>query len=45
LTDAEKADLMELRDLEDYPCPDTNIYRYSERITRPTIEDTDFLLE
>ncbi len=45
LTDQQKADLMELRDLDDYPCSDNNIYVYSEKMSRPGIEDTDFLFE
>jgi hypothetical protein len=45
LTDSEKESLMELRDLDNYVCPDANIYRYSERITKPAIENTDFLFE
>ena len=45
LTDAQKADLMELRDLDNYPCSDSDIYVYSEKETRPEIEDTDFLFE
>jgi len=43
LTDAQKEYLMELRDLDNYPCDDNDIYVYSEKETRPDIGDTDFL--
>jgi len=43
LTDAQKEYLMELRDLDNYPCDDNDIYVYSEKETRTDIRDTDFL--
>jgi hypothetical protein len=45
LTTQQKADLMKLRDLDAYPCADTDIYVYSEKAARPTIENTDFLFK
>lgn len=45
LTDAQKQYLMELRDLDDYPCEDGKIYLYSEKIDKPEIQNTDFLFE
>jgi len=45
LTLAQKKYLMELRDLDDYPCLDNNIYLYSEKIDKPSIADTSFLFE
>ncbi len=41
LADTQMADLMELRDLDDYPCSDS--YLYSEKIPLPDVENTDFL--
>ncbi|WP_406657840.1 hypothetical protein V7O62_04580 [Methanolobus sp. ZRKC2] len=43
LTDEQMDELMELRDLEDYPCEEHKIYLYSEKIDRPEIGNTDFL--
>ena len=43
LTDQQLQDLMVLRDLDDFPCSEGDIYVYSERISRPQIEDTNFL--
>ena len=41
LTDEQKAKLMKLRDLDDYPCK--GAFLYSRPIEMPEIEDTDFL--
>jgi hypothetical protein len=43
LTTAQKEKLIEIKNLEGYTCADTNIYLYSEKITKPTIPNTDFL--
>ncbi len=43
LTEEQMEDLMALRDLEDYPCEEDEIYVYSEIIDRPEIENTDLL--
>jgi len=43
LTPSQKEDLMELRDLEDYPCEEGYIYVYSEKVSAPEIESSDFL--
>ncbi len=41
LTSAQQAALMALRDLDDYPC--SGAYLFSERISMPDIEGSDFL--
>ncbi|MCP4156242.1 MAG: hypothetical protein GY757_51490 [bacterium] len=43
LDPAQKNSLMELRDLEDYPC--NGAYLYSEAIAMPEIIDTDFFFQ
>jgi len=43
ITDAQTAELMELRDLDDYPCNEGDSYLYSEKIQIPDVQDTDFL--
>jgi len=50
LTDTQMDDLMELRDLDDYPCSENNIYVYSEKVDKSSInsnylEEPDFLFE
>ncbi len=44
LTNEQKADLIELRDLEDYPCSDNYIYVYSKEVNRSSI-DSSYLAE
>jgi hypothetical protein len=41
LTDAQRDEMVELRDLEDYPC--SGAYLFSESIGMPEIINTDFL--
>ena len=43
LTSAQKTQLMALRNLGNYTCESGKIYLYSEKITQPTIPNTDFL--
>ena len=45
LTAAQKAKMIQIKNLGNYTCPDTNIYLYSEKINKPAIENTDFLFE
>lgn len=45
LTTAQKLTLTQLRGLTDYPCAVTNAYLYSEKITMPTVINTDFLFQ
>ena len=45
LSATQKAKMLELTSIGNYTCPDTNIYLYSEKITKPTIQNTDFLFE
>lgn len=41
LTDSQKDTLMKIRNLDDYPC--NGAYLYSDPISKPTIQNTDFL--
>ena len=41
LTSVQMDTLMKIRNLDDYPC--TGAYAYSDKITMPTIENTDFM--
>ncbi|MCP4647620.1 MAG: hypothetical protein GY852_07780 [bacterium] len=43
VTDEQMQELMDLRDLEDYPCEDGYMYVYSEKISYPELGDSDFL--
>lgn len=43
VTDSQMEDLIALRDLEDYPCPDGYMYVYSEREPYSEPLDSDFL--
>ena len=43
ITTAQQAILLSIRDLANYPCEYGMIYLYSEKITQPTIQNTDFL--
>jgi len=43
LTTEQKAKLIEIRDLGDYPCQEGKAYLYSEKIDMPIIDNTDFL--
>lgn len=45
LNAAQRAKLIEIKNIEGYTCADTNIYLYSEKINKPTIPNTDFLFE
>ncbi|KYC52087.1 MAG: hypothetical protein AMQ22_00991 [Candidatus Methanofastidiosum methylothiophilum] len=45
LTNEQKEKLMNIRNLDNYPCEDGKIYLYSEKINRPTIQNTDFLFK
>ena len=45
LTTEQKASLMKLRNLDKYVCSDTSAYLYSEKITMPTVANTDFLFK
>ena len=49
LTDTQKSDLMELRDLDEYTCSQNNVFVYSEGVEKSSIDssyfDTDFLFE
>ncbi|MCP4214774.1 MAG: BACON domain-containing protein [bacterium] len=41
ITSTQMAELMDIRDLDDYPC--SGAYLYSDNIGMPTIQNTDFL--
>ncbi|MEI6222788.1 MAG: hypothetical protein WCP97_08555 [bacterium] len=43
LTTEQKAKLLAIRDLEQYSCPSSSAYLYSEKIAMPTVGSTDFL--
>lgn len=43
LTTTQKSQLTQIRDLDNYPCPNTSAYLYSEKITMPTVVNTNFL--
>ncbi|MCP3681885.1 MAG: hypothetical protein GY861_04270 [bacterium] len=43
LTDSQMTELIELRNLDEFPC--SGAYLYSDKITMPEIENTDFLFE
>lgn len=43
LTAEQKEELMEIRDLDDYPCEEGKAYLYSEKIDMPEVGNTDFL--
>lgn len=43
LTDAQKAKLIEIKDLSGYTCSSDKAYLYSESINMPSVADTDFL--
>jgi hypothetical protein len=45
LTTAQKSSLMSIRDLDSYPCSDSQAYLYSEKIAMPTVQSTDFLFQ
>ena len=45
LTVSQKAKMIELTSIGNYTCADTNIYLYSEKITKPAIPSTDFLFK
>lgn len=45
LTTDQKASLTKLKGLESYSCPNTSAYLYSEKITMPTVRNTDFLFK
>ena len=43
LTDEQKTTLVKLKGLEQYPCDTSKAYLYSEKISMPTVQNTDFL--
>ncbi len=45
LTQVQMDSLMALRNLDDFPCEESNAYLYSDVISTPTIPDTDFLFD
>lgn len=45
LTTDQKAKLMEIRDLDNYTCPNTSAYLYSEKINMPSVTSTDYLFQ
>ena len=45
LTTEQKANLLKLRNLDGYTCPNTSAYLYSEKITMPSVANTDFLFK
>ncbi|MEI6479854.1 MAG: hypothetical protein WCO21_03485 [bacterium] len=45
LTTEQKANLLKLRSLEGYACPSTSAYLYSEKISMPSVVNTDFLFQ
>ena len=45
LTSAQKAKMVEIKNLGNYTCDAGKIYLYSEKINQPTIQNTDFLFK
>ena len=45
LTAEQKTQLAALRDLGNYPCPNTSAYLYSDKISMPAVPNTDFLFK
>lgn len=43
LTASQKAKMTELTSIGNYTCSDTNIYLYSQKITKPAMQNIDFL--
>jgi hypothetical protein len=45
LTTEQKANLLKIRDLDNYTCPNISAYLYSEKIAMPSVVNTDFLFK